>query len=318
MHLIGIEIGGAKLQVVAGNERGEILDRTRFAVDRAAGGRAIRAQIAGALPALIAKWKPAAIGTGYGGPVDWKTGRIKRSHHVEGWEDFPLADWLTEQTGLPAFVENDANTAAFAEAHLGAGRGASTVFWINSGTGVGGGLVIEGKLYHGMPPGEMEVGHLRMDRGQDSGEVSERRILEEECSGPVVDAVTRDIARLHPESPLGRTVQDGSSGSEAKYLAAALAEGCEQAEWIVNDVARWIARGLGHVVHLLNPEVIVFGGGLALIGEPLRDRIATNLREEIMEAMRPGPRILLSALGEDAVPAGALALAAQRLAEREH
>ncbi len=318
MHLIGIEIGGTKLQIVAGNERGEILERTRFVVDRAAGGAAIRAQIAGALPALIGKWKPVAIGAGYGGPVDWKTGRIKCSHHVAGWEDFPLADWLSERSGLPAFVENDANTAAFGEAHHGAGRGASTVFWINAGTGIGGGFVIDGNLYHGMPPGEMEVGHLRTDRERGSDVPAEARILEDECSGRAVDAITRELAKSFPEYPLGRIVPHGSSGGEAKHLAAALGEGCEKADWILNDAAKWIARALGHVVHLLNPEVIVFGGGLSLIGEPLRSRIETKLRGEIMEAMRPGPRVLLAALGEDAVPVGALALAAQRLGGRAH
>src|SRR5438552_17345479 len=135
MTFLAIEIGGTKLQVCAGGADGGIVERRRFAVDRAAGGEGIRAQIAGALPELIAKWKPHAIGVGYGGPVDWKTGRIKCSHHVAGWNDFPLGQWLRERAGMPVFVDNDANVAALGEALHGAGRAASPVFWVNSGSG---------------------------------------------------------------------------------------------------------------------------------------------------------------------------------------
>ena len=95
MHLLAIEIGGSKLQVVAGDETGRIFDRRRLLVERAGGSAGIRAQIAKALPDLIARWSPAAVGVGYGGPVDWKTGRVAKSYHIEGWSDFPLAGWLT-------------------------------------------------------------------------------------------------------------------------------------------------------------------------------------------------------------------------------
>src|SRR5436309_1233330 len=164
MTFLAIEIGGTKLQVCAGTAEGEIVDRQCFAVEREAGGEGIRARIARAVPELIAQWNPRAIGVGYGGPVDWKTGRIKCSHHVAGWNDFPLGDWLREQTALPVFVENDANVAALGEALHGAGRRANPVFWVNSGSGVGGGLVVDGRLYHGAQPGEIEIGHVRLER----------------------------------------------------------------------------------------------------------------------------------------------------------
>src|SRR6478752_6027860 len=131
---LAIEIGGSKLQLFAGTGAGEIVDRER-------GAEGIRAHIAQALPELIAKWQPAAIGVGYGGPVDWRTGRIWKSYHIAGWSDFPLADWLREQTGLPAFVENDSNLATLGEAICGAGKGMNPVFYTNMGSGVGGGLV---------------------------------------------------------------------------------------------------------------------------------------------------------------------------------
>src|SRR4029079_9068181 len=108
---LGIEIGGSKTQLVAGDETAVIIGRQRFAVDKAHGAEGIRQQIAAALPALLAKWKPAALGVGFGGPVDWKSGRLARSHQIEGWSEFDLRGWLRELTGLPVMVENDSNLA---------------------------------------------------------------------------------------------------------------------------------------------------------------------------------------------------------------
>src|SRR5438309_1173717 len=148
MHVLAIEIGGSKLQVCAGTGEGVILDRKRFTVERARGAAGIRAQISEALPDLLERWKPAAVGVGYGGPVEWRTGHIIKSYHIAGWDSFPLGDWLREETGIPCFVENDSNTATLGEATLGAGRGFNPVFYTNMGSGVGGGLVIDGALYH--------------------------------------------------------------------------------------------------------------------------------------------------------------------------
>ena len=297
-HFLAIEIGGSKLQVCAGTAEGAIVDRKRFAVDRAAGGEGIRAQIAGALPGLIAQWKPQAIGVGYGGPVNWKTGLITCSHHVEGWNDFPLGDWLRERTGLPVFVDNDANVAALGEALHGAGRGANPVFWINSGSGVGGGLVVDGRLYHGAAPGETEIGHVRLDR--------EGTIVEDRCSGWAVDRAVRAAIEKAPQSELARCAAD--SQPDARCLAPAIAAGCPIADRVLTDAMNDMAFALSHVVQLLHPEMIVIGGGLSLLGEPLRERLAAALPRWVMDAFLPGPRVALAALKEDAVPVGGLAL----------
>jgi glucokinase len=257
------------------------------------------------MPRLLERWQPQAIGVGYGGPVDHRSGRIRCSHHVEGWNDFPLGDWLREQTGLPAFVENDANVGGLGEALHGAGRGFSPVLWVNSGTGVGGGLIVDGRIYHGAIPGEVEIGHLRMDR--------DGTTVEQRCAGPAVDRRAREAAVSHPASVLARHVASGPRGGEARCLATALQEGCVVAGDILTEVAEDLAFGLSHAVQLLHPEVIVFGGGLSLIGEPLRERIAAALPRWVMAAFAPGPQVKLAALREDAVPVGALALAAMAL-----
>lgn len=305
MHFLAIEIGGSKLQVCAGTGDGKILDQRRFTVDRSAGGAGIRAQIAGALPELLQRWSPAAIGVGYGGPVEWKTGKIACSHHVAGWEDFPLGEWLAELSGRPVFVDNDANVAVLGEALHGAGRGASPVFWVNCGSGVGGGLVVDGRLYHGASPGEMEIGHVRLNR--------DGTIVEDRCAGWGVDRAIRAAVATQPQTPLARLVASaGSEDGEARLLAPALAENCPLADRVLTAAMQDLAFALSHVVQLLHPEVIVVGGGLHLVGEPLRARLAAALPRWIMGAFAPGPRVVLAGLGENAVPVGALALAAQR------
>lgn len=302
MSHIGIEIGGTKIQIVAGNADGTFLERHRLAADRARGGAGIREQIASVVPGLMARHSVASVGVGFGGPVDPKTGQICCSHQVPGWHDFPLGDWVRDLTGVPVAVENDANVAALGEALRGAGRGFGCVFWINMGSGVGGGMVVDGRLYHGARPGEAEIGHLRLDR---SG-----RIVEDACSGWAVDRRIR-AAVVGQEGFLACAVGSQSSeGGESRHLRSAIDAGDPLARKILGDVADDLAFALSHAVHLFHPEIIVVGGGLSLVGEPLRAAMAEALPAYLMEAFRPGPQVALAGLGEDSVPIGALALAA--------
>ena len=149
MHVLGIEIGGSKLQLVAGTGDRSILDRRRMTVDPSAGGAGIRRMIAEALPDLIRRWNPGAVGVGFGGPVDWRRGTIRCSHQIEGWADFPLGAWLKERVRFPVRVDNDANVATLGEARRGAGVERNPVFYVTLGSGVGGGLVVDGRIYHG-------------------------------------------------------------------------------------------------------------------------------------------------------------------------
>lgn len=303
---MGVEIGGTKLQLAAGDSNGNILERLRFTINREAGAEGIRDQLSQSLAPLAAKWNASAIGVGYGGPVDWKTGTIARSYHIEGWSGFPLGEWIHGDTGLPAFVENDANTAALGEALYGAGQNFNPVLWINAGSGVGGGLIVNGQIYHGAPPGEVELGHLRLNR--------EGAITEDFASGWSVDKMVREAAARNPEGALAAILaRHALAGGEARALAPATAANDPDALRILDNVGASLAYALSHAVHLLHPEVIVFGGGLALIGEPLRQRIASSLPQWLMDAFHPGPEIRLAALMEDAVLVGSLAVAAGRL-----
>jgi glucokinase len=300
---VAIEIGGTKLQLAVGTSAGEILDRQRFAVDPAAGAAGIREEIAAALPGIVAQWRPAAIGVGYGGPVDRRTSHVVKSHHVSGWEGFPLGEWLADIAGLPVAVDNDANVAALGEALHGAGRGCDPVFYVTLGSGVGGGLVCGGRIFHGAGMGEAEIGHLRLGP---AGEITEYY-----CSGWSLDRRIREAAAKAPASPLARLVQ-ASPGQGAHHLGPALAAGDPLAAEILDGAAEKLALALSHVGHLCHPQVIVLGGGVALLGEPLRQAVATHLGRFMMDALRPGPRVALTTLREDAVPVGAIALAFQQ------
>ncbi len=298
---LGIEIGGTKLQLVLGEANCAITERHKLAVQPADGAEGIRRQIETALPDLTRGNKIQAVGVGFGGPVDWKTGQICRSHQIEGWSEFDLAGWLKKLTGAPVKVNNDANVAALGEASHGAGIGFDPVFYVTLGSGVGGGLIASGSIYHGATPGEAEIGHVRLDR--------RGRTIESSCSGWAVDARVRKLIRKRPNSILAKLAGPGGKGGEAQFLSTALKKRDPSATRILAQLANDLAFGLSHAVHLFHPQVIILGGGLSKLGEPLRSGIEKSLPSFIMEAFSPGPKIRITKLQDDAVPVGALALA---------
>jgi glucokinase len=300
---IGIEIGGTKLQIVVAGESAKIQERFRFSVSANEGANGIRRQIETALKEILPKIKPVAIGVGFGGPVDWRTGKICCSHQIEGWSDFPIGEWLHSLTKVPVFVDNDANVAALGEAIQGAGKNFNPVFYVTLGSGVGGGLVLDRKIYHGAKPGESEIGHIHLDKCG--------RIVESSCSGWAVDKKILKAISKNPNCLLANLVEKTTYG-EATFLKAALEQNDPLAQQILNETAEDLAFALSHVTHLFHPEIIVLGGGLSLVGEPLRSAVEKNLPQFLMAAFAPGPKISLTKLGEDAVPVGAVTLAELR------
>lgn len=298
-NFVGIEIGGTKLQLVAGRP-GLIQDRQRSAVDVKRGAVGIREQIEKVLPELVKKWDAQAVALGFGGPVDRCNGRIARSHQIEGWSGFEIRKWLAELSRTEIVIDNDANMAALGEATLGVGKDNNPVYYVTLGSGVGGGLVVDGRIYHGSAPGEAEIGHLRLDR--------EGTIVEQRCSGWAVDRAIRERATGALRKMIGDKV-----GGEARHLAAALKVNDQSAREILEQTAETLAFALSHVLHLFHPQIIILGGGLSLVGEPLRAAVAKALDASTMEVFRGTTRVQLAELGEDAVPMGCLVAAASAI-----
>jgi glucokinase len=310
MHL-GIEIGGTKLQLGVGAGDGPpLLALARHDVDVEAGAEGILEQIRETALPLIARHGITTVGFGFGGPVDMIGGRAIKSHQVAGWEDFPLAHWCRQNLALPASVGNDCDVAALAEARFGAGRGHDPVFYVTVGTGVGGGLVIGGRIYRGSGMGAAEIGHLRLPRDDDHWP------LESVCAGPGIAAAARAelLAHLGTDADavdLGRRVVRDLDELTAKTIAEAAAAGNALARDIFESAVRTLGWGVAQVITLVGPAVVVVGGGVSLAGEdlffaPLRKAVD----RDVFAPFRGTYAIVPAALGEESVVHGALALAA--------
>jgi glucokinase len=314
---VGIEIGGTKLQLAAGEGEGKLQGSWRQAVDPKAGPEAIRWQIVRGVPELLKRAnldrnQIQGAGIGFGGPVDEGTQSIIKSHQIDGWDGFPLAQWISDQIGLPAILGNDADVAGLAEALFGAGEGLSPIFYVTVGSGIGGGLIIEGEIYRGTGRGAAEIGHLQIERLWDG----QRRWLpvEEYASGwaIAVRACERIGKGEGSRSPLKLLLERHDGQLSAKEVAKAAAQGDPFALDILEEALDALAEGLNHVITLLCPRRIVIGGGISLIGEelffsPLRKKVADRAFRPFAECYD----IVPAALGEEVVLHGALALAKQ-------
>ncbi len=310
---LGIEIGGTKLQLGVGADDGRLRGLWRGTVDVAAGSEGIRRQIVAAVPELLARagierGALRGVGIGFGGPVDDATHTVIKSHQIEGWDNFPLADWIAEVVDLPAALGNDADVAGLAEALYGAGKGLSPIFYITIGSGIGGGLIINGEIYRGCGRGAAEIGHLRVG--------PPGYILEKLSSGWAIEY----FSKLHLEhgksldSAVLRMVHGQIGALTAECVGAAAAQGDEFALSMFDQAWGWLAEAICHVIALLCPRRIVIGGGVSLMGEkllfePLRRLIA----ERVFKPFAGLTDIVPAALGEEVVVHGAIALARQRL-----
>jgi glucokinase len=315
---LGIEIGGTKLQLGIGAGDGTLAGLWRRNVDVSAGADGIRRQIIAAVPELLSKAsidraRLRGVGIGFGGPVDDASRTVIKSHQIRGWDGFPLADWIAEMLGLPAALGNDADCAGLAEALFGAGKGLSPIFYITIGSGIGGGLIINGEIYRGCGKGAAEIGHTTASTPGQS-----EQILELRASGwAIADIARSEIEAGQPLSPdnLLRVVDGQADRLGAHHVARAAAAGDERALRILNDSWLALAAAICNTIALLCPRRIVIGGGVSLMGErlffePLRKLVA----ERVFEPFADCYDIVPAALAEEVVVHGTLALARKRLA----
>jgi len=207
--------------------------------------------------------RPAAVGVSFGGPV--REGVVLLSHHVPDWEDFPLAEWLREHFGVPAAVENDANAAALGEWRYGAGRGTRYFLYVTVSTGVGGGIVIGGRLYRGADSLAGEIGHMVVDPGGPRCTCGRRGCLEAFSAGPAIARRARELLASHHRSGEGRIILELVGGDPsritAREVAMAAARGDPLAAEILREAGEALGFGLAQAIALLNPERVALGAG---------------------------------------------------------
>jgi glucokinase len=315
---LGVEIGGTKLQLGVGAGDGILRACARLAVRPEKGAQGIRAQIEQSLDPLlaqagVARAQISAVGIGFGGPVDSGQGVVITSHQIAGWDDFPMADWVRRHLGIALVaLENDADTAGLGEARFGAGVGRSPVLYVTIGSGIGGGLIIDGRIYRGSGAGAVEIGYIWIEPG-----FGPHRLLEHEASGWAIAAQGR--ARVEEQQQarsesgyLRRLAADDPDRVTAALVAEAARLGDRHACAILDRAAAALAQALAHAVTLLAPRRVILGGGVSLIGEDLWfSPIRRQLDSLVFPPFHERFDLVPAALGEQVVVHGALALASE-------
>ncbi len=309
---LGIEIGGTKLQLAVGLGDGRLVALERHSVDPAQGADGILRHIEEDGRRLIAEHGVSGVGFGFGGPVDSLSGRVVKSHQIQGWQDFPLVEWCQQRLDQPAILGNDCDVAALAEARFGAGKGRRTVFFVTVGTGIGGGLVIDGRLLGAGRPAIAEIGHLRpgLDCCQSDATV------ESLAAGPAIEKAARlrvesDAEHAADSADLSGMCQNRIQDLTARDVAAAARGGNTIALAVFEEACQVLGWAIAQVVTLTAPELVVVGGGVSLSGdeiffEPLRRFSRSYVFPPLVDSYEIAP----AGLGEEVVTHGALALAA--------
>ena len=316
--LLGIEIGGTKLQLGLSPGGGEPMVRLeRIAVPPGANAEWIRNAILPVVQEMVRNNPVRAVGVGFGGPIDPTSGSVVRSHQVSGWDGFPLRQWLEDSLGLPVAVGNDADCAGLAEALFGAGRGFRFVFYTNVGSGIGGAIIINGQIYSGSKGIAGEIGHLRPDLCDDRQEDVEAR-----ASGWAIANWVRRVL-LNPGSLNSETAEllraCGGKIEElsTEILAKAAREGSRLAQQAFEQAALVYGWAIAQAVTLLAPEVVVVGGGVAQAGEEIWFRpLRASVDRYVFPPLRGTFRIVPAALGQEVVVHGAIALAQQQVLQQ--
>jgi glucokinase len=308
-----IDLGGTKILSVISDGEGRVLEEDRRPTEAEEGEAAVIGRMVESLRAAVkqSRLDPArikALGVSAAGPTDFEHGVLLEPPNLPGWQEVPLAARLRELTGLPTVLENDANCAAVGEWTFGAGRGTRHMIYMTVSTGIGGGLILDGRLYRGADGTAGEIGHVIVDAEGALCGCGMRGCLEAMASGTAIGRMAREAAAD------GRSVRLREIARreelDARDVAEAAEAGDEVAMEIIARAGRYLGLGLAGLINIFNPESIVVGGGASRIGSRLLDP-AFNLARALA-FKRPVDRVRLetAALRGYAEVLGAAVLAA--------
>lgn len=302
---LGIDIGGTKCAVVLGDEKGEILKKVRFeTMDKDSTIEKI-IEISRGIGAFQ------SIGISCGGPLDSKKGVIMSPPNLVGWDNVPICEILNKEFSVPVYLCNDANACALAEWKFGAGRGAQNMIFLTFGTGLGAGLILDGRLYSGTNDMAGEVGHIRLESFGPVG-YGKKGSFEGFCSGGGIAQLGKTLAL--EKLQMGESTGYCKSLSEidavtAKSIAESAMEGDETAKKVYEICGKQLGRGLSILVDILNPEKIVIGSIFQRSENLLREYMEEALNEECLSLSGKVCTVLPAELGENLGDLAALSVA---------
>jgi glucokinase len=308
-NVVAVDIGGTHFRTGLFDEQGRRLLVLEGDTDRAAGRDWMLHQLATRCRDLMAQTDAPvkACGLSFGGPVDFPHQTVT-SVHSTGWKDFELGKWMEQTLGIPCRLDNDANAGALGEYHFGAGRGSKLMVYITISTGIGSGIVYEGKLIRGKDHMAGELGHIVVSEAGSRCSCGARGCLESFSSGGAIQTRAREWAERRPEHVARMLELSGGPEITAKGLMQAAAEGDPPAVHILRETTRWLARGILMVIRILNPDVIVLGGGVAQSGELLLKTLHSFLDELASPTITYSTEIVTAALGSYSALYGAAAM----------
>jgi glucokinase len=310
---IGVDIGGTKVAAGVVDERGVIVASTRRETP-AEDPERTEDVIADAIRELAASPRVVAVGLGAAGFVDAARSTVMFAPNV-AWRDEPLRTAIEERVGLPAVVENDANAAAWAEVRFGSGRGEDSVVVLTVGTGIGGGIVVDGRLLRGRFGVAAEIGHLNIvPDGRRCG-CGLQGCWEQYASGRALVQEAREQASASPAMAKQMLRIAGGTPEQitGPVVTQAAQEGDVAALQCFDEVGRWLGRGMAQLAAILDPGVFVIGGGVSAAGELLREPALQTYRKHLTaRGHRPIADLRIAQLGPEAGIVGAADLARRR------
>jgi glucokinase len=314
--LVGVDIGGTTIKMAFITQYGEIVHKWEIVTNISEKGKYITTDIAKAIDKKLeelgeSKLKLKALGMGAPGPVNMATGLIYEAVNL-GWENYPLKDLLEVETGLPVVVDNDANLAAIGEMWKGAGEGSKDLICVTLGTGVGGGIITNGEIVHGINGAGGEIGHITVvPEGGAQCNCGKTGCLETVASATGIVRMAKEALEKAPESKLAVIAKE--TGLTAKIIFEQADLGEEVALAVVNTVTAQLGLVLANLANAMNPEKIVIGGGVSKAGEKLLNPLRGHFEQFLFPRSKVGVKMAEATLGNDAGVIGAAYLAKTKL-----
>lgn len=288
VYSIGVDLGGTKILTGLVHETGVIEQTVELKTGAVEGPEAVIKRIIQSVEQvkkMVKSSQISGIGIGAPGPLNPRTGMVLSPPNLPGWDRIPLRQRIQEHFDLPSFLENDANAAALAEYRYGAGKGSKNMVYVTVSTGIGGGLILDGKLYQGSDGFAGELGHIVVDSHGPECSCGNRGCLEALASGTAIAQRAKEVF---------------GNPYNTKEVAKMAMAGNAAAASILDEAFQYLGVGLTNIVNIFNPEKIVIGGGVAQIGEVMFKKITEIVGSKSLPAMRHVVQIVPAMLGKNA------------------